>query len=283
MLDLSGSSAFIERDRDTIKAVAYIRVSTEEQAQDGVSLDAQESRIKAYAHSRGFELIRIFREEGVSAKTSLSRRPEGREMAELLSRRLTGKVRGPEVPHVIAVKLDRLFRNTMDALQHAQEWDKAGIALHILDMAGSALDTSSPMGRMFFTLSAAFAEMERKMIGARVKASLDYLKSQGKAWTRKPPLGFDVVEGKLVENEEEMKTVGLIQRLRDPEVYGKGQAVLTPGKIAKHLTAIGAKTKNGGKWHPVTIREVLRVHKELALKRQKAEAEAEDQSQKPQV
>ena len=99
------------------KAIAYVRVSSEEQSREGVSLDAQEARVRAYAVMRGLELVEIFREEGVSAKTPLKKRPEGSKVVELLAKK--------KATHVIAVKLDRLFRNTADALSQSEQWDRA--------------------------------------------------------------------------------------------------------------------------------------------------------------
>ena len=90
------------------KAIGYVRVSSEEQSREGVSLDAQEARIKAYAVMRGLELVEVHREEGVSAKTPLRKRPEGSKLVAQMARK--------QATHVIAVKLDRLFRNTADAL-----------------------------------------------------------------------------------------------------------------------------------------------------------------------
>jgi DNA invertase Pin-like site-specific DNA recombinase len=139
----------------TERAVAYVRVSSEEQAAEGVSLDAQEARVRVYATLRGLDLIAIYREEGVSAKTPLRKRPQGAELVEALSRK--------RARHVVAVKLDRLFRNAADALNQTEQWDKAKCALHVIDMGGSAIDTTSAMGRMFFTMAAAFAEMERNL------------------------------------------------------------------------------------------------------------------------
>src|SRR5665213_4291510 len=106
------------------KAIGYIRVSTEEQSKEGVSLDAQESRVRAYAEMRGLDLIAIYREEGISAKVSLRLRPEGMKVVNALSKK--------RAKHVIAVKLDRLFRNAADALDQTAQWDKAKTALHII-------------------------------------------------------------------------------------------------------------------------------------------------------
>src|SRR3954447_645098 len=98
------------------RAIAYVRVSSEEQSKEGVSLDAQEQRVRAYATMRGLELATIYREEGVSGKIPLRDRPEGAKLVEAITKK--------RAKHVIAVKLDRLFRNAGDALLQSERWDK---------------------------------------------------------------------------------------------------------------------------------------------------------------
>jgi DNA invertase Pin-like site-specific DNA recombinase len=227
-------------------AIGYIRVSSEEQSKEGVSLDAQESRIRAYAAMRGLTLDAIYREEGVSAKTPLRKRPEGMKATEALKR-------GKSVKHVIAVKLDRLFRSAADALQQTQEWDKAGVSLHIIDMAGSAVDTRSAIGRMFFTMAAAFAELERNLTSERTTAALAHKRSTGRAYTRITPFGFDREGDVLVENAEEMRTVRHMEELRAQGVSLR--------RIAAMLNEKQTPTKLGGNWHLATVQSVLRVHR----------------------
>jgi len=226
------------------KAIGYIRVSTEEQSKEGVSLDAQESRVRAYAEMRGLDLIAIYREEGISAKVSLRLRPEGMKVVNALSKK--------RAKHVIAVKLDRLFRNAADALDQTAQWDKAKTALHIIDMAGSAIDTQSAMGRMFFTMVAAFAEMERNLCSERTRSALMHKKASKHVYTRITPLGFDRQGDKLIRNKDEMKTVRVIQRMRADGSSMQG--------IADVLNESGAATKCGGTWHAVTIQKVLKIH-----------------------
>lgn len=226
------------------KAVGYVRVSSAEQSLEGVSLDAQETRIRAYAVMRGFELTQIFREEGISAGIPLKDRPEGGRLVELLTKK--------QAQHVVAVKLDRLFRNASDALSQAERWEKGKRSLHILDMGGAAIDTSSAMGKMFFLVAAGFAAMERDLTSERTKAALTHLKREGKAYTHLVPFGFDRIGDDLVENETEMATVRRIQALR--------QSGLSLGKIADTLTADAVPTKLGGKWWSVTVDSVLKVH-----------------------
>jgi site-specific DNA recombinase len=226
------------------RALGYVRVSSEEQSKEGVSLDAQEQRIRAYAAMRGLELTAIYREEGVSAKIPLRQRSQGAKLVEALAKK--------RAKHVIAVKLDRLFRSAADALDQTAQWDKGKVALHIIDMGGSAMDTASAMGKMFFTMMAGFAEMERNLISERTKTALAHKKSGSRVYSRITPLGFDRHGDKLVPNKEEMKTVRSILRMR-----AEGWSMQA---IADALNESGAPTKQGGTWHAVTIQKVLRVH-----------------------
>lgn len=226
------------------RAVGYVRVSSDEQAVEGVSLDAQEARIRAYAAMRGFDLIAIYREEAVSGKIQLNRRPQGAQLVETLNRK--------RARHVIAVKLDRLFRNAADALNQTEAWDKAKCALHVIDMGGAAIDTASAMGRMFFTMAAAFAEMERNVTSERTKAALQHKKANREVYTNITPLGFDRDGGRLVENAGELETV---RRIREMKASG-----VSLRRIAATLNESGTPTKLGGRWHLVTVQNVLRIH-----------------------
>jgi len=230
------------------KAIAYVRVSTEEQSKEGVSLDAQEQRIRAYAAMRGLDLIAIYREEGVSAKIPLRSRPQGAKLVKDLAKK--------RAKHVITVKLDRLFRNAADALDQSAQWDKAKCALHVIDMGGSAIDTASAMGRMFFTMAAAFAEMERNLISERTKTALAHKRASRKVYCALTPLGFDRQGDDLVYNEAEMRVVRDVQRKR--------QAGLSMQAIADALNDSGAPTKRGGTWHAVTVQKILAVHSRVA-------------------
>lgn len=214
-----------------MKAVGYVRVSTLDQAREGVSLDAQTERIRAYCTMAGLDLVAIIREEGVSGARSLDSRPGGRELLQALA--------GGEVYHVVALKLDRLFRDAVDALTSTREWDRAGVSLHLVDMGGQTLNTGSAMGRMFLTMTAAFAELERNLISERTRTALQHKKAQGIRLGGIP----------LGETEEELRTVARIFELRGQDVTFRA--------IAATLTAEGHRTKKGGQWAAQTVRKVL--------------------------
>ena len=179
-------------------AVAYVRVSTQEQALEGVSLAAQEEKVRAYCTLAGLELVRVYREEGVSASKPLANRPEGATMINALKKR--------EAQHVVALKLDRLFRDAIDALTKTKEWDKTSISLHLVDMGGQALNTSSAMGRFFLSMMASFAELERNLIGERTAVAMQHKKSMRQVYSP-TPYGFERVGNDLRINDEELAVI----------------------------------------------------------------------------
>jgi DNA invertase Pin-like site-specific DNA recombinase len=152
-----------------MKAIGYARVSSEEQAREGVSIDAQRSRIAAYAQLRGLDLDEIYVDVAVSAGKPLARRPQGRHIVS----------RAREVDAVVACKLDRLFRDAVDCLSLVRDWDKTYTSLHLIDLGGQSIDTASAMGRFFLTVMAGAAEMERNLIRERTRDIMAHKKANG--------------------------------------------------------------------------------------------------------
>ncbi len=232
----------------TAPAAAYIRVSTEEQAKGGVSLDVQEERLRAYAIASGLVLIRLIREEGVSGAKPLGERPGGKELLSLVARR--------QVCHVVALKLDRLFRDAANCLAETRSWDRQGVALHLVDLGGTAINTASAMGRMFLTMTAGFAELERNLIAERTATALQHKKRHGQAYSP-TPFGFDREGGRIVPNDAEQVVLLRIRTLRT-----EGWSL---GSIANdlNLRSVPTKTKNrlgaatAGKWYPSTVRYMI--------------------------
>lgn len=221
-------------------AVLYTRVSTQEQVAGGISLRDQEEKLLAYCKMTGLEPVHVIREEGISAAKPLATRPGGQELLNMVNR--------GQVAHVVALKLDRLFRDAADALTESKAWDKAGVTLHLVDMGGQALNTASAMGRFFLNTMAGFAELERNLIAERTEAAMKYKKVHREAYSP-VPFGYNREGDNLTENEQELKAVQLIREWR-----GQGW---TLQKIAQELTARGIKTKRGGKWYPGTVKYIL--------------------------
>ena len=224
-----------------MRAIAYTRVSTEEQAREGVSLAAQRKRLRAYVTAQGLTLVEVFEDEGVSAAKPLVRRPQGNRLVAALA---TG-----HASHVLALKLDRLFRDAVDCLRTAGEWDRKGIALHLVDLGGQAVNTATAMGRFFLTVMAGEAEMERNLIRERTRFALAHKQRLGEL-VGAVPLGLRLrADGRHLEvSPEELLAVERIISLR--------QAGTSFRAIAASLDADGFATKQGGQWAPATVHRV---------------------------
>lgn len=222
------------------RAVCYIRVSTEEQARGGVSLAAQEEKLLAYCQMTGLEPVAVIREEGVSGAKAMADRPGGGELLCLVGKK--------QVRHVVALKLDRLFRDAADALNQTRAWDKAGVALHLVDMGGQTLNTATAMGRFFLNVMAGFAELERNLIAERTGLALAHKKAHLEAYAP-TPYGFDREGDALVANSQELKAVAQIQLWR--------RAGWSLRDIAGELTRQQVPTKRGGAWAAATVKRLL--------------------------
>ena len=220
-------------------AVGYVRVSTEDQAKEGVSLDNQKSKIMAYCQLKDLELREVIEDAGISAKNL---RREGVQKVLRLARR-------KEIDAVVVYKLDRIFRSTVDALETTKAFDKWGVSFHSIE---ETLDTRSAMGRFFFTLTAALAEMERRLIGERTKAALAHKRSKNEKTGGDVPFGYDLTPaGILTENENEQRIIKTMCRLNKD-----GYSLR---KICRELEKAGHLTKRGNPiWRPSTISKILR-------------------------
>lgn len=222
-------------------ALAYLRVSTQEQARGGVSLDAQDERIRAYCTLAGLTLVDVLREEGVSGAKPLASREHGAELAR--------RVQSGEAKHVVTFKLDRLFRDAADALRQTREWDQRGVAVHFVDLGGQTLNTASAMGRMFLTVAAGFAELERNLIAERTAMALAHKREHGLVYGS-TPFGYERRGDRLREKASELRVLKRIRAWR-----ARGWSLR---RIAEQLTADQVATKRGGRWHASSIAYLLK-------------------------
>lgn len=233
-------------------AIGYIRVSTVEQAESGLGLEAQERSILAYCTLRGLNLVCIESDEGVSASIPLVERPRGAEVVNATMKRHN---HGAEFSEVVALKLDRLFRSAEDALATVRQWDEADTTLHLVDQGGSTLDTGSATGRFVLTMLAGVAEMERNLSRERTAAALGAKRARGEKTGGHVPFGYDVVpvDGaesiRLVPNAGEQATIARMRREWDDGISYRG--------IAGGLNMDGVPSKLGGRWHAETVRGIL--------------------------
>ncbi len=223
-----------------MRVIGYVRVSTDEQATNGQSLDAQKAKIRAYAELYDLELVDIIEEAGVSAK-KLDRAGLQRALEQL---------RRKDAEGLLIAKLDRLTRSVADwqVLINAYFGEKPGRQLFSV---ADSIDTRSASGRMILNLMLTIAQWEREIIGERTKDALQHKIVKGER-CGKIRFGYDLSpDGRtLTRNATEQEAIGLMKELR-----ATGQSY---HKIAAALTARGISTKEGRQWQAMTVRGILR-------------------------
>ena len=226
------------------RVVGYVRVSHEEQARHGVSLDVQRAKLAAYAQAMDLELVEVFADEGASAK-NLKRAGIQAALAAMHEGRADG---------LLVTKLDRLTRSLMDLhkLLASHFGEKAGKSLISL---GESIDTRSASGRMLINLLMTVAEWEREIIGERTRDALQFRKRQGVQLGR-PAYGWS--RSTLVDPVTERL---IVERLKDEdaiaaEIRAARAAGETYQAIADRLTARNVPTKRGGQWSNKVVRSI---------------------------
>jgi len=216
-----------------MNAIGYIRVSTSDQADSGLSLSYQEKKIRSYADALDITLVNVISDAGYSAK-SLNRPG----MVEILK-----MVKAKLIDAVVILKLDRLTRSVKDLGTLIEVIEKNGIALmSVLD----SINTNTANGRFCLNIVASISQWEREAIGERTAAAMQVKKATGQL-VGSVPYGFDVATDgiTLIENPMEQANLNLIRELRE-----RG---LSYGKIAQELNLRGIAAKKGGKWAAQTL------------------------------
>lgn len=219
-------------------AFGYIRVSTEEQADSGLGLEAQRQRIRHYCEMKGLKLAEIYEDPGLSGGKPLANRKAGGELL-VDARRIK--------PVVVVARLDRLFRSVADAAQTIVDFDKRGVELVSL---AEGFDMTSPWGRAMAQMAAVFAELERSMIRERTRAAMNVKRQRRERISFQEPYGWDFEgEDMLIENAREQEAIACIKRWR---AEGKSLRV-----IAELLDQHGFKPKRGKTWRHSTVIRIL--------------------------
>lgn len=221
-----------------LRVVGYSRVSSSEQAGDGVSLDAQRARIEQWAEATDAQLLDVVEDPGVSGSRPLGGRPGGQRIEALLSSR------NPEADAVAVCRLDRLGRDAAENLALLRRFSEGKVGLvSILDR----LDLSTPQGRAMAGVASVFGQLERELIGERTAEALGRLREQGLAYGP-TPYGY-VREGNfLMPNEDEKQVVQKITEMR-----ASGHSYRS---VAEWLNNEAIPAKRGGRWSPMAVRSV---------------------------
>jgi DNA invertase Pin-like site-specific DNA recombinase len=206
-----------------VRVLAYVRVSSEEQADSRAGLEAQRSAIQAECEKRGWEIVEVVEDAGYSAKDL--NRPGVRAALEQLERK--------QADGLVVAKLDRLSRSMLDFTTVMAKAQNEGWALVALDCA---VDTTTPAGEAMAHVLATFAQFERRLIGQRTRDALAIKKKQGVRLGRPQS-----ISPKLTRRIRSMRSRGM-----------------TLQAICDGLNEEGVPTPRGGAtWRPTSLRSVL--------------------------
>ena len=168
--------------------LAYCRVSTEEQAAEGFSIEGQADKLRSYSDLRDLGDVTVVSDPGLS----------GKDMKRPGLQQLLAAVEAGHVSHVLVWRLDRLSRSLSDLILLADLLGEHGVALHSLQ---ENLDLSSASGRMFYNILGTFAQFFREQLAENVRMGNDRAVKEGK-WINRPKTGYDLIEGELVPNDD---------------------------------------------------------------------------------
>ena len=224
-----------------MRAAIYIRVSTEEQAAEGYSLDAQRTLLEDYCFEMDYTVAKVYADDGYSGRNT--RRPAYRQMMAEMS----------EWDGIVVLKMDRIHRNSRNFMNMMDDLTKHG---KTFSSCTESLDTSNAMGRFVVDITQRIAQLESEQIGERTymgmkeKAeTLPISESPKRTMGFTPPYGYALESGHLVADENEFPVV-----CRMFDEYRSGN---TFDNICFHLNSEGSLTRKGNPWNKYNLRTIL--------------------------
>lgn len=218
------------------RTVCYVRVSTSKQADEGISLEAQQAKAAAYSALYDLELVAVIVDAGESAKT-LDRPGLARALAMLAK---------GEADALLVAKLDRLTRSVVDLGALIDRYFAPGKAA--LLSVSENIDTRSAAGRLVLNILASVSQWEREAIGERTRDAMRHKQAQGEYIGGRAPYGFTLEAGALVPDDFEQKVITQARELR--------AAGLSLAKVAAALDQRGIQARNG---QPFAAQQISRM------------------------
>lgn len=219
-----------------MKVAAYIRVSTDEQAEEGYSIPAQRNRLEAYALSQGWEIVQWYVDEGESAK----------DLNRTDLKRMLKAVEQNVFECVLVYRLDRLTRSVLDLYNLLNTFEKHDVKFK---SATEVYDTTTAIGRLFLTLVAALAQWERENLGERVRMGMQQKAKEGKWTVSLPPLGYKSNDSILEIHPQESLII--------KEIYNLYLSGIGMWKIARDLNERKIYTRSGTPWGYSSVNYIL--------------------------
>lgn len=219
------------------KVGIWLRVSTEMQV-ESESPEHHEKRARLYAEAKGWEIVKVYRLEAVSGKSVIDHPEAKRMLADLKDGKITG---------LIFSKLARLARNTRELLDFAEQFKLYNADLISL---AESIDTSSPAGRLFYTMIAAMATWEREEIADRIAASVPIRAKLGKPLSAMTSLGYKWVNKQFVIDETEAPA--------RKQLYESFLKTKRKKATARALNEMGYRTRSGALFTHSTVARLLR-------------------------
>jgi len=236
---INKDSKIKKEDKETLqvpRAIIYTRVSTEDQAKEGFSLEAQKERLRSYCIAKGWEVVKEYMDDGYSGRDE--NRPAYQQMFQ---ERENWDI-------LVVLKMDRIHRNSRNftaMMEKLKIWGKEFTSMQ------ESFDTTTAMGRFVMDIIQRIAQLESEQIGERVKIGMTQKAKEGKGYLGfNIPYGYDYKDGKLIINQWEANIV--------KEIFKKYNEGIPIGKIMKYLNEENIPTKRKRKWAKPTILSIMK-------------------------